>query len=359
MGEIIRRTKNGKFLGFYLRFYEAGRRRMLASKQPTFLAAKRMLAEIEARLARGELGIPEPRCDTWPTVAELAERFLVEYEKPRIKDIHQYRWQSRAILKKTLNHIGSFSTAQINQSHIIKMRNKLSREREPGTVRNAINRLSVLFAWGVKQGLAPANPCKEVERPIGRYSADFLSQDETQRLLDAARERADTLVGKTRYVALALALHTGLRKGELFGLRWTDLDLDTRRLTVAWSYMTRPKNDKIRHMRLPKALVPILKEWKNHCNQSIHVIPIRRNLEYGRNSILGLRQLMAEIGLRDVLHPWHMLRHTFASHFMMAGGNILTLQKILGHSDLRITMQYAHLSPDFLSEEMERVKFKL
>ncbi len=46
----------------------------------------------------------------------------------------------------------------------------------------------------------------------------------------------------------------------------------------------------------------------------------------------------------------HVLRHTFASHFMMNGGNILVLQKILGHSSLTMTMRYAHLAPDHLQE---------
>ena len=46
----------------------------------------------------------------------------------------------------------------------------------------------------------------------------------------------------------------------------------------------------------------------------------------------------------------HVLRHTFASHFMMNGGNILALQKILGHSSLTMAMRYAHLAPDHLQE---------
>lgn len=50
----------------------------------------------------------------------------------------------------------------------------------------------------------------------------------------------------------------------------------------------------------------------------------------------------------------HVLRHTFASHFMMNGGNILTLQKVLGHSSLEMTMKYAHLAPDFLQEVVEK-----
>ena len=57
------------------------------------------------------------------------------------------------------------------------------------------------------------------------------------------------------------------------------------------------------------------------------------------------------------MHPWHTLRHSFASHFVMSGGNILTLQKILGHSDIKMTLVYAHLAPDFLNAEMERVRF--
>ena len=59
----------------------------------------------------------------------------------------------------------------------------------------------------------------------------------------------------------------------------------------------------------------------------------------------------------SLLRPWHALRHTFASHFVMNGGNILTLQKILGHADIKMTLLYAHLAPDFLGEEMNKVKF--
>jgi site-specific recombinase XerD len=51
-------------------------------------------------------------------------------------------------------------------------------------------------------------------------------------------------------------------------------------------------------------------------------------------------------------------RHTFASHFMMSGGNILTLQKLLGHSSVAVTMKYAHLAPDFMRDEIGRLRFE-
>ena len=77
----------------------------------------------------------------------------------------------------------------------------------------------------------------------------------------------------------------------------------------------------------------------------------------GKEVHLGLPAAMQKIGLRPLPHPWHALRHTFASHYVMQGGNILALQKILGHADLRMTLIYAHLAPDFLDGEMDRLKF--
>src|SRR5262249_25225284 len=149
--------------------------------------------------------------------------------------------------------------------------------------------------------------------------------------------------------------------GELLGLRWIDLDFETRRLTVARSYRGAPKSGKTRHLRLPLLLVPLLKTWRQHCPPSPDgsVLPLGHNASKvgGRDAMLGLPQLMAELGLRQVLHPWHMLRHTMASHFVMAGGNILALQKILGHSDVKMTMIYAHLAPEFLGDELDRLKF--
>jgi site-specific recombinase XerD len=73
--------------------------------------------------------------------------------------------------------------------------------------------------------------------------------------------------------------------------------------------------------------------------------------------MLGLPEILAAAGIRPIARPWHTLRHTMASHYMMAGGSLLALSKILGHSDIKVTMIYAHLSPDFMAAEMDRLKF--
>ncbi len=74
-------------------------------------------------------------------------------------------------------------------------------------------------------------------------------------------------------------------------------------------------------------------------------------------AMLGLPELLVAAGNRPLQRAWHALRHTFASHYIMSGGNLLALQKILGHSDVKMTMVYAHLAPEFLGDEMDRIKF--
>lgn len=98
------------------------------------------------------------------------------------------------------------------------------------------------------------------------------------------------------------------------------------------------KNGKVRSVPITAELeAKIVKHWKQHGQPNSAIIPIRRALA---RTTIRLPKGQAS----------HALRHTFASHFMQKGGNILTLQKILGHSSLAITMRYAHLAPEHLAE---------
>jgi integrase len=363
MGEIIRKMKGDRFIGYYLRWYEGGKRRQRASKQTLLTEARRMLREIEARVARGEAGIPE-RATAWPTVDELAARFLSEYRRPKVKDVDLYRRSARAALERALQHdrhLGAQHTHDVLSLQIARLRDNLERKFAPATVRITLAFLSRLFSWAMREGLAPCNPCQGVERPAAPSGLDFLSDVEVRALLDGLAARATSTNGDMLHTCVALAIYTGLRKGELFGLRWSDVDLETRRLTVARSYRGLPKSGKLRHLRLPTRMVPLLRSWRAVCPQSPEglLFPIGRGATKvaSKEVHLGLPGAMKELGLRPLPHPWHALRHTFASHYVMQGGNILALQKILGHADLRMTLIYAHLAPDFLDGEMDRLRF--
>ena len=364
MGDIIRLVRKGKFVGWYVRYVDAdGKRKQRASHQPSKEGARRYLLEIEGRVARGAVGIPEPAPPS-ATVAELCDRFLLEYTRPKIKDLASYRSHVGKRLRRCLPHIGDRLADSVTPQELAKLRDVLGRKLSPTSVRDALTALGTAFNWGVANKLVPQNPARGLERPRYTPSIDYYSREEATIILASADERAGS--GVLLDVALAacvrLAMLTGMRKGELLGLRWRDLDLGTRRLTVARSYDTLPKSGKARHLRLPVDCVPALHRWRAVCPPSADgtVFPHHRGVIPGwgdsTHALLGLPALLAAAGIRCPAHPWHACRHSFASHYMMAGGNILALQKILGHSDVTMTMIYAHLAPDYLGDEMDRLK---
>jgi site-specific recombinase XerD len=355
MGDLVRRGDR-----WYVRYKDAdGVRRMRASHQPTRALARRYLLAIEARVARGLVGIDEP--DGPPlTVAALIERFLREYSRPRIKDLAAYRASARRALGRTLVHLGKRSARTLQKADVGRLRDALAATYAPASVRLSLSFLGAVYAWAVRLGLVPDNPVVGVERPRPATALDYLGRAEVQALLRTAAQRADqSLADQRLYACVHLALHSGLRKGELLGLRWQDLDLHTLRLTVARNYETTPKSGKPRPLRLPRQCVPVLTQWQARCPRSRAglVFPADDGAMLGGHAMLGLPRLLVAAGCRALAHPWHALRHTFASHFIMSGGNLLTLQQILGHSDIKMTLLYAHLSPDFLGDEMDRLKF--
>lgn len=154
------------------------------------------------------------------------------------------------------------------------------------------------------------------------------------------------------------ALYTGLRRGELAALKWDHVDLDAGFICVQDSYCriakkTRgtTKSNKIRRVPINTVLHHHLTELKTITARSDYVHPFFNldlyNREFKRSAI--------QAGVRTV--RFHDLRHTFASHFVMGGGNVYDLQKILGHSSVQVTEIYAHLAPEHLKGKTEVLKF--
>jgi len=372
MGQIIKKTKNGAFIGWYIRFIDCdGKRKAKATHQPTRELARRFLVDVEARVARGQQGIVEP-APAAPSVAELCRRFLTEYSRPRIKDLGRYRASASTGLRRLLPVLGKLRADAVQTADVVRARDTIAATASPASVKLSLAFLAAVYAWAVRQHIVTTNPVRGVERPTAHPSVDFFGREEVAALLAAlegagavghagAASAAPTAMNTHRLaVCVRLVLHTGLRKGELLGLRWQDLDLETRRLTVARSYKLAPKSGKTRHLALPAECVPDLRAWRPICPRTAEglVFPVSRAGDCPDASMLGLPALLTRAGLRVPAHPWHCLRHTFASHFVMQGGNILSLQRILGHADIKQTLVYAHLAPDFLRAEMDRLNYR-
>jgi integrase len=162
------------------------------------------------------------------------------------------------------------------------------------------------------------------------------------------------------HALMATLVYTGVRRGEALGLRWRDVDLARRLLTVRFSYDGQTKSGKHRAVPVAPVLVDIMKAHRPADPfKGELVFPNATGEMHSKNAkqpedILGAA--LDAIGHRRI--PVRDLRHVFASHFVMSGGDIFTLQRILGHSTPQLTSDtYAHLSPDHLSTAADRIAF--
>jgi integrase len=375
MGDIVRKVgKNGQLLGWYIRYVDVdGKRKQRASGQESKAGARKVLVQIEARVAQGLLGmsatVEEPGKPPEDfTVAQLFERFLQEFSSPKIKDLRRYRYAAEKGAQRLLELIGEHPVATLTKRQLEQARDQLAIRFKPNSIRSLFRPLCAAFSWALKEGLLTTNLVKNLELPRAEQSLEHLSREEAAALLEAAdglvrfaNTDLQKLLWRSRRAALHLALRLGLRRGEIWGLRWQDLDLDAGRCTVARSYRAKPKSGKARHLPLPTELVEVLRDWKRDCPVTEEGLVCPQLFAstwkmMGPSRDGGLRQMVRAAGLRRFTRGWHVLRHSFASLYISSGGSLAALQIFLGHASPTTTQIYAHLSPSFLAEEMQRVK---
>jgi integrase len=179
---------------------------------------------------------------------------------------------------------------------------------------------------------------------------DFLTFEEARQLVDAGRE------WNVVYMII-VALNTGMRAGELLGLRRGDVYRDKLvvRRAIVRGKSTTPKSHKPREIPLnTQAEGAFISAGAYEAPADAEVFDKRDGSEFTyRMAQRALASACKRAGLRSI--GWHVLRHTFASHLAMLGVPIRTIQELLGHSDIRMTMRYAHLSPVAKVEAVEKL----
>ena len=213
----------------------------------------------------------------------------------------------------------------------------------PATVNRYRSILSLAFRLAIRNGKATDNPARATRhRTENNGRVRYLSAEEEVRL------RAVIATDWPEHMPeLDLALHTGLRLSEMYGLTWDNVNLPQRRLTIP-----RSKNGERRHARLNSIAVGTLLTFHGRADGSGRVI---RNTK--GEPLCGPRywfeKALASAKITDF--HWHDLRHTFASSLVMHGVNLRAVQEALGHKSIAMTVRYSHLSPEFQLEAVERL----
>ena len=240
-----------------------------------------------------------------------------------------------------VREFGNRPIGQVTRGEIEDWQARKRQRCKPATVNRILCRLRHMFNRMVDWNLLDQSPMKGIKfLPENNARLRHLLLEECQLLIDSCKAPHLRAI-------VTIALHTGMRSGEIRNLQWRDLDFDTGFLIVRDS-----KNGETRHVPMDSTVVALLRDWTRTEGSDF----VFSNAAGGRIGWLqhGFRKALGRAGLTD-LH-FHDLRHTFASQWMMAGGDLYVLRSILGPKSVAMTQRYAHLSPAYKRAMVDRME---
>ena len=351
MAQIRERFKKNGKKSFFVRIRMKGK--------PEATASFERLTDARIWAQHTETAIREGRYATTAeaqkhTVSDLVERYISDV-LPRKPKIHnEYACQ----LKWWQAQIGDVLLSDLTPSLISEQRDLLSEKvtNRKTIISNArVNRymatLSTTITTAVKEWeWMEDNPLRKVSKlkePRGRVR--YLSDEERERLLTACRESHNPNL----YLTVILAMSTGGRQAEIWGLRWKCVDLKNGFITFEET-----KNDEPRSVPLQgHALELMLERSKAPRIDTDLVFPSPKNpqnhFDFRRPFQIALKTAQIED------FRWHDLRHCAASYLVMAGVDMRTVAEILGHKTLQMTQRYTHLSPEHLKDAVAKMNLKI
>jgi integrase len=229
---------------------------------------------------------------------------------------------------------------------------RLSDGKAPKSIRNWLGLLHGVFVYAQRRRWCSANPCKLVELPV-RQDADpdirFLGQGELEAVIASAPESD---LGRLERVLYLTAAMTGLRQGELIGLRWRDIDWSAGKVRVRQSYV-RGRYGKPKSRRSSRAVPMSTRvELERHHRRSAHqgeddLVFAHPATGEPLDRSRVRKRFLAAVRRAGISTPvrFHDLRHTFGTRMAAAGVPLRTLQEWMGHRDIKTTQIYADYQP--------------
>lgn len=302
---------------------------------------------------------------------DFIDKWLDEYAAPRIRANTFYKYKN-AIQKHVRPALGHQYLFKITQNDIRALMSKLIKIKSAKTCNNLLTMLKTIFKYARRWGYIRISPTEDVDKyRVEREEMDFLRPDEINLLLKHCHEPFKTFV--------LTAVLSGMRKAELLGLQWGDIDWNSNTIFVKRSlkyrYRSKKNGEKSWYFDTPKTkysvraitMSPRLKEALE-----IHRITSRTNeadlvfvnsagspLDPDNTIKREFQPAIRMAGLRII--RFHDLRHTYTSLLIAQGENIKFIQSQLGHASIQTTMdRYGHILPNTnrgVGERLDRLVF--
>ncbi len=247
--------------------------------------------------------------------------------------------------------IAYYDISQIKTIYIREFMSHMERGKlkwKKTTINNSRQKLSALFNYALRVKYINTNPVLNTEkiRVSQKNKIEYFSDDELTRLWENVD---DFWIDHFQFL-----LYTGLRKGELINLKWANVNLNdnTRSITIISDEQWETKTGRHRTINLHNKAIIILEKWKD--KHAEYVFTNTKGNKMGQNDAYNaLQKGLKKAGLKGDLH---MFRHTFSSRYLMAGGSLTALSRILGHSSIKTSMIYVHFSPEYMEDKINLIK---
>lgn len=248
---------------------------------------------------------------------------------------------------------------------------------KPSTVNRKMGSISGVFSRAVEWEYIDAHPMAKLNalKVDSKGKVRYLADDESKRLREALEarqgdaraerdsankwraDRGKPVLASLRTVVFTdhlkpmvlVSLNTGMRRGELFGLKWPAINFTTKTITVVGD---NTKTLDTRHIPMNRETIATLDAWRRQTTGIGYVFPGQsgERLDNAKSAWLNLLERAAITDFR-----WHDMRHDFASRLVMAGVPLNTVRELLGHADIKMTLRYAHLAPGTKAAAVELI----
>lgn len=342
---------------WYIRFQDESGRMVRRSVGHGAKAKKKAEEEVETLRGQVRMGIPTTKKPSLPTFAELAETAL-EYSRGRKSSYKD----DEARMKKVKERFGREIAERLTPSDIDGW--LTSRDEWTDATRNRyLSLIKLTYRLAERDGKIKSNPARLVRmRKENNQRIRYLDQfkplptgEEWLRQYRTEEQRLRAVIREdfpTHEEEFLISLNTGLRRGEQYGLAWDNVNLERKMVTIVKS-----KNGETRHVPLNTAAVEAFKALLPSMEISNRIFLAERRRKGKRKALASSRhwfdKAVVRAGVRDF--TWHSLRHTFCSRLVMAGVDLRTVQELMGHKTLNMTLRYSHLAPRHLSEAVEKL----